>query len=110
MFPTQIDGPVIAVADLHGAYDQLQSLLNFLVANRLHEGCCIVFLGDLCDGLDTAGTIEALLAWQQLHHQTTFLCGNHDLNLAKALGIVNSPHQDYYASRIPTRSIQTLTS
>jgi serine/threonine protein phosphatase 1 len=110
MFLTQISGPVLAVADLHGAYEQVKTLLDFLVANQLHEGRWLIFLGDYVDGPDTACTIELLLSWNKLHPQTTFLCGNHDLSLAKGLGLVQSPHQTYYAARIPTRNTLTLAS
>jgi serine/threonine protein phosphatase 1 len=89
----------------------VKALLDFLTANGLHKSRWVVFLGDYVDaGPDTAGTIELLLAWASLHAQTTFLCGNHDLNLAKALGLVESPHQAYYLSRVPTRNALTLTS
>jgi len=111
MFQDQISGKVIAVADLHGGYDQLRNLLEFLVAHRLHEGRHFVFLGDFCDvGPDTASTIDLLLDFQKKHAEVTFLSGNHDLNLTKALGLVESPHQALYRSRVPTRNVLTLAS
>jgi serine/threonine protein phosphatase 1 len=111
MFPTQIDGPVAVIGDLHGSYEQLRALLEFLTAYRLHEGRFLVFLGDFVDiGPDTARTIDLLLAFQKQHSQTVCLAGNHDWNLAKALGLVGSPHQPYYAARITTRNAQTLAS
>jgi len=84
--------------------------LDLLTAYGLHDGRHLIFLGDFCDGPDTASTIELLLRWQATHPATSFLCGNHDLNLSKALGLVDSPHQAYYAARIPTRNTQTLKS
>jgi serine/threonine protein phosphatase 1 len=111
MYPDRIDGPVVSVGDCHGAFEQVAALLDFLTAYGLHEGRWVVFLGDYCDcGPDTASTIELLLAWCKLHPQTTCLAGNHDLNLAKGLGLVESPHQAYYEARIPTRNAQTLAS
>jgi serine/threonine protein phosphatase 1 len=111
MYPDEISGPVVCVADLHGESEQLRRLLDFLRANRLHEGRTVIFLGDYCDcGPDTAGTIDLLLNWRKRHRPTVFLAGNHDLNLAKALGLVASPHQDYYAARLPTRNSETLSS
>jgi serine/threonine protein phosphatase 1 len=111
MPPDCIDGPVVCVADLHGACQQVKALLDFLVANRLHEGRAVIFLGDYCDcGPDTASTIELLLAWQATCPASRFLCGNHDLSLAKGLGLVESPHRAYYAGRIPARSAETLAS
>jgi serine/threonine protein phosphatase 1 len=111
MLPTEIEGPVIAVADLHGAYEQAKALLDFVAAHGLDRDRWAVFLGDYCDvGPDTARTIDLLLGWQKQHSQTAFLCGNHDLNLAKGLGLVGSPHQAYYEARIPTRNAETLKS
>jgi serine/threonine protein phosphatase 1 len=111
MLPTQIDGPVIAVGDLHGAYGQAKALLDFLAAHGLHEGRWVVFLGDIVDvGPDTARTIDLLLSFQEQHPQAAFLCGNHDLSLALALGIVSGPYQGYYQARIPTRNSETLAS
>jgi len=46
MLPAQIDGPVITISDLHGADDQLRTLLGFLIAHGLHEGRHLIFLGD----------------------------------------------------------------
>jgi serine/threonine protein phosphatase 1 len=111
MFPNQIDGPVIAVADLHGAFERVKTLLGFLRAHGLHEGRWVVFLGDYLDvGPATAQTIDLLLGFQKQHAQTTFLCGNHDHALMIALGVIPSPYQAYYEARIPTRNAQTLAS
>jgi hypothetical protein len=111
MLPTEIDGPVIAVGDIHGAYEQVKTLLRFLVAEGLHEGRAVIFLGDYCDcGPDTAAAIELLLAWRAACPASRFLCGNHDLSLAKGLGLVATPHQAYYEARIPTRSAETMKS
>jgi len=111
MYLPQIDGPVIVAADLHGAYEQLRTLLDFLVAHGLHEGRHLIFLGDFCDvGPDTASTIDLLLAFQKKHAEVTFLSGNHDLNLAIALGLVTNRYQTYYQARIPTRNALTLAS
>jgi len=111
MLPAQIDGPVITISDLHGADDQLRTLLGFLIAHGLHEGRHLIFLGDFCDvGPDTAATIELLLDWQKNHAEVTFLSGNHDLSLALALGLVTSRYHAYYLSRVPARNRQTLAS
>jgi serine/threonine protein phosphatase 1 len=61
-------------------------------------------------GPDSAKTIDLLLSFHQEHPETAFCSGNHDLSLAKGLGLVNSPHQDYYWRRIPKRNWTTLDS
>lgn len=71
----------------------------------------LVFLGDVIDaGPDTAGTINLLLDWQKQHPQTTCIAGNHEMNLAAALGLIQSPFQRFYWNRIPSRNRQILTS
>jgi len=51
-----------------------------------------------------------LLAWQAASPASRFLCGNHDLSLAKGLGLVESSHRAYYEARIASRSAETLKS
>lgn len=111
MYPDKISGPVIVIADTHGACDQVKALLDFLVSKRLHEGRWLCFLGDFCDvGPSTARTLDLLLDFQNLHPRMTACLGNHDHALAIALGIIPSPYQAYYQARIPTRNRQTLSS
>lgn len=111
MFPDSITGPVLAIGDLHGCYEQVFQLLDVAVTEGWLEDRWVVFLGDIVDrGPDTARTIDLLLTFCQQHPQTTFCCGNHDLCLAKALGLVNSQHQAYYWKRIPKRNRATLLS
>jgi serine/threonine protein phosphatase 1 len=111
MFPEVIEGPVLAVADIHGSYDQLNRLLKFVDESDLITDRAVVFLGDYIDrGPDTAKTIELLLSFHQDHPQTAFCCGNHDLSLAKGLGLLPSPQQDYYWRRIPKRNWATMAS
>jgi serine/threonine protein phosphatase 1 len=110
MYPESIEGKVLAVGDLHGSYDQLFQLLDLAITNNLLRDRWVVFLGDLIDGPETAQTMDLLLTFHQQHPQTTFCCGNHDLNLASALGLVDSPYQPFYLSRVLTRNRQTLAA
>lgn len=106
-----INGPVIAIGDIHGERDQIEELLNRLEGDGLLAGRWVIFLGDYVDvGPDTAGTIQLLLKFRTTHPQTIFLCGNHDLNLAKSLKLVESPHHEFYRNRVSTRNAATLAS
>ena len=110
MFPDKINGKVVAISDLHGDYAQARLLLNYLEENGHLKDRFLVFLGDYCDvGPDTSKVIDLLLKVQATHPMTAAL-GNHDLNLAKALGLVESPHREFYWNRLPTRNAQTLRS
>jgi len=111
MFANEISGKAIVIGDTHGDLDATQTLLNYLTKHRLLDGRWVVFIGDYVDvGPDTNTLISHLLDFQEHHPATTFIAGNHDLNLAKALGIVESPHRDYYWRRIPTRNREVLNS
>lgn len=111
MYADSIAGPVLAIGDLHGCYEQAFQLLDIAITEGWLQDRFVVFLGDIVDrGPDTAGTIDLLLDFCNLHPQTTFCCGNHDLSLAKGLGLVDSPHQAYYWRRMPKRNGATLLS
>jgi len=109
--PPPTSPPVLVVADLHGSYDQAKGLLDYCAHEGLLKDRWVVFLGDYVDiGPDTAKTLDLLIGFQAQHPQTAFCCGNHDLNLAKALGLVQSPDVAFYWSRVPTRNGTTLRS
>jgi serine/threonine protein phosphatase 1 len=111
MFPDRINGPVLAIADVHGSYQQTETLLDFVTAKGLYKGRWICFLGDFVDiGPNTCQTIDLLLNWMKLHLRMTACLGNHDHALMLALGIIPSPYHAYYAARIPTRNRRTLAS
>lgn len=110
-FPDRIDGKVVVFGDIHGEYDLARQLLADLAERDLIEDRWLVFLGDYIDvGPDSARVVQLLLDLHEAFAQTTFLCGNHDLNLAKALGLVDSPHRRYYWNRLPLRNAETLES
>lgn len=111
MYPNSIDGPVVVIGDVHGDYDQVKNLLEQFVKNGTLKDRWVVFIGDYIDtGPHTAQTIELLINFAKFHEKTTFCCGNHDLNLIKALNLIPNPHQEYYWGRIPKRNKETLAS
>ncbi len=111
-FADRIEGKVVVIGDIHGDYQQARQLLDALCERDLLEDRWLVFLGDYVDvGPDSAKVIRLLLDLHEFFPRTTtFLCGNHDLNLAKALGLVDSPHRLYYWNRLPVRNAETMAS
>ena len=111
MYKTEIKDKVIVIGDTHGDYEQTKFLLGYLAKEKIIDNRWVVFLGDYVDqGEDTKKLIDLLLSFSKYHLNTTFLCGNHDLNLAKALNIVESPHSNFYWDRIPQRNKTVLSS
>jgi len=109
-FPRSIDGNIVVVADIHGCHTQLCDLLEYLTKEGLLRDRGLVCLGDFVDvGPHSAQVIDLLLDFAR-DHNAAFCCGNHDLNLAKALNLVPSPHHLFYRGRIPTRNVATLAS
>lgn len=111
MFETSISGTVVVIGDTHADTQAAAIILDHLAKTKLIDDRWVVFLGDYVDiGPDTAGLISLLLNLHKRHPQTTFLCANHDLNLAKALNFIASPHHEFYWQRIPERNRQVLKS
>lgn len=87
--PSSIKGPVAIIGDLHGQLEQLEQLLDQLYALPDFSRRWLVFLGDYVDrGPDSYGVIETILQLQKEHRKVAAICGNHDLAMASALGIV----------------------
>src|ERR1700733_978593 len=60
--PTNLDYPIIAIADLHGQLEQLERLVARLEMTSEWDDCALVFLGDYVDrGEDVPGTIDIVL-------------------------------------------------
>ena len=80
------DGPIDVVGDVHGEWQALRSLLNFLGYDAYGEhraGRRLVFVGDLCDrGPDSPQVIDFVqgLCQRQL---AQCVLGNHELNLLR---------------------------
>ena len=90
--PTNLDYPIIAIADLHGQSDQLKQLVTRL--NRISEwdDCALVFLGDYVDrGEDVPGTIDMVLELLSRRPGGSAVLGNHDLALLRAARLDDGP-------------------
>lgn len=70
---------IYAIGDIHGQNTMLQSLLEKLFSQPLHEEDTVVFIGDYVDrGENTCAVIDTLLHLRQNHADTIFLRGNHE--------------------------------
>jgi serine/threonine protein phosphatase 1 len=111
MYAKNIDGKVLVIGDTHGDYEQTKQLLGFVAKDKIIDDRWVVFIGDYVDmGPDTAKIIQLLLSFKKYHRNTTFCCGNHDLNLIKALNLIESPHHEFYWKRIWERNRTVLSS
>lgn len=89
---TSIDGPVAVIGDVHGQTDKLSVILNKLRALPDFEERWIVFIGDLVDrGPDPCSAIEMVIQLQKEHERTTAIAGNHELAMAAAIKLVDTP-------------------
>ena len=60
----------------------------------------VVFIGDLVDrGPDPRGVVESVLRFRDRHPQTAATMGNHELALAAALGLVQTPVENHWPRR-----------
>src|SRR5687767_11796821 len=97
--PTRLDYPVIAVGDLHGRRDWLDSLQAKLRQLPEWPAARLVFLGDLVDrGPDVKGTVQLVLDLLAEKPGSTCVMGNHDLALVRAAGLDADP-SDHWAVR-----------
>jgi serine/threonine protein phosphatase 1 len=91
-FPTRITGPLTVVGDLHGQADALDRLLARLRGRPDFAGRWLVFVGDFADrGPDSRRVLDAVVALRRRHARTTAVMSNHDLALAAALGLIETP-------------------
>jgi len=92
-FPSQIEGPVIAIGDLHGHADLLEQLIEKTRQQVPDfDSRWIVFLGDFCDrGPKTRETLEYLVKLLVHRPKTTAVMGNHDWALGKSVGFLPNP-------------------
>ncbi|SHI44430.1 serine/threonine protein phosphatase 1 [Malonomonas rubra DSM 5091] len=74
---------LIAVGDIHGQYQMLQSLMEDVAPTDKDQ---LVFLGDYVDrGPQTPEVIDWLIDFQKRYPQTVFLRGNHEQMLLDAV-------------------------
>lgn len=84
---TRIDGPVIAIGDVHGKADELALLLELCGELPDFSRRWVVLLGDLIDrGPDPRGVLDLVIELIRRHPRTTIVAGNHELAMSRALG------------------------
>lgn len=88
-------GRLIAIGDIHGEIDKLNSLIAKLKPNKLDT---MVFLGDYIDvGYNPKAVIELLIELQK-ETNCIFLMGNHEYELLKVLKTKNEYDVEYWLS------------
>jgi len=99
-FPTQIDGPIAVIGDVHGQVEKLGIVLDKLQDAPHFDQRWIVFVGDFVDrGPDSREAIEMVLEFMDYHPHTTAVAGNHDLAMAASLDLVETPDYSDWKSR-----------
>ena len=99
-FATEIRGPVAVIGDVHGQVDQLGRILEQLQQLPDYQRRWIVFIGDLVDrGPDPKAALDLLVDLTVHHPKTTVVCGNHELAMGAALGIIDTPDYCDWAGR-----------
>ncbi len=94
--PTNLDYPIIAIADLHGQLEQLERLVTRLELISDWDDCAFVFLGDYVDrGEDVPGTIDMVLKLLNRRPGGSAVLGNHDLALVRATRLDHGPPSPY---------------
>ena len=79
---------IIAVGDIHGAYEELEDILRqVLPILDKREKCHLIFCGDYCNrGPNSAKVFELLIDVQRRYpEQSFFILGNHEEMLISAL-------------------------
>ena len=101
LFPSQIDGPVCVIGDIHGHADLLEKLVEKTrAATPDFDDRWLVFLGDFCDrGPKTRETLEYLIRLLVHRPKTTAVMGNHDWALARSVGFLPNPPSSNFPSR-----------
>jgi serine/threonine protein phosphatase 1 len=95
--PTNLDYPIIAIADLHGQLEQLKRLVTRLEKIAEWDDCALVFLGDFVDrGEDVRGTIDMVLELLSRRPGGSAVLGNHDLALVRAARLDDGPPSPYW--------------
>lgn len=84
---TRINGPIIAIGDVHGQSDELALLLELCGELPDFSQRWVVLLGDLIDrGPDPKGVLDLVVELVRRHPRTTIVAGNHELAMSRALG------------------------
>ncbi len=100
LWPTQIDGPVAVVGDVHGQAEKLDAILRKLEALPGSSERWIVFIGDFVDrGPDPAAVTETVLQLMRSHGRVAAVCGNHELAMCGSLHLFQPPDYADWAER-----------
>lgn len=100
LFSQNINGPVAVIGDVHGQVDDVGRILEQLRQLPDYERRWIVFIGDLVDrGPDPKGALDLVVELMQHHPRTTAIAGNHELAMAAALNLVDTPEYSDWSSR-----------
>ena len=95
--PTNLDYPIIVIADLHGQLEELKQLVARLEKVAEWDDCALVFLGDYVDrGEDVRGTISMVLELLSRRPGGSAVLGNHDLALVRAARLDDGPRSPYW--------------
>ncbi|MFP6765724.1 MAG: metallophosphoesterase [Planctomycetaceae bacterium] len=96
----RIQGPVAVIGDVHGQIDQLVIVLERLTQLPDYEDLWLLFIGDLIDrGRDPKAALDIFCDLLLEHPRTTMVCGNHELAMAGALGLIPTPDYSNWAER-----------
>ena len=88
-------GRLLVVGDIHGCFEELKTLLNFLEKKAdFSTADQLVFIGDYIDrGADSFKVIEHLLKFKDKYPATQFLKGNHEDMFLSFLGFAGDSGQ-----------------
>lgn len=88
----RVQGSIAVIGDVHGQVEKLLTVLDRLKQRPDFEQRWIVFIGDLVDrGPDSKGALDVVCDLMLQHERTTVVCGNHELAMAGALGLLPTP-------------------
>ena len=102
--PSHLNYPIVAIGDLHGQRDELESLIKCLETHVPGwDQCALVFLGDFVDrGHDVPGTITLVLELLARPAGGSAVMGNHDLALVRAAELDDRPPSRFWVNRYHT--------
>ncbi len=96
----RIQGPVAVIGDVHGQLREVEIVLDRLRHQPDFQRRAIVFIGDLIDrGPDSRGVLDLVCDLIESHPVATVVCGNHELAMAGALGLIPTPEYSNWSQR-----------
>lgn len=89
---TLIPKRLLAIGDIHGFLDKLNSLLDVVQPTADDK---LIFLGDYVDrGPNSSGVLDALIALKKEYPQTVFIRGNHEQMFIDALTLKDNKGEE----------------